>query len=65
MKKKKNDLFWNAIIKNYWIRTFYNDRKKFFIVTKVNFKSYENTRETVLNSLKDLQVDYLDMVLLH
>lgn len=54
MKIKKNDLFKNAIIKNYWIRTFYNDRKKFFIVTKVNFKSYENTRETVLNSLKDL-----------
>ena len=31
----------------------------------MNFKSYENTRETVLNSLKKLQVDYLDMVLLH
>ena len=41
------------------------DRKELFIVTKVNFKSYENTRETVLNSLKNLQVDYLDMVLLH
>ena len=40
------------------------DRKELFIVTKVNFKSYENTRETVLNSLKNLQVDYLDMVLL-
>lgn len=65
MRIKKNDLFKNAIIKNYWIRTFCNDRKKFFIVTKVNFKSYENTKETVLNSLKDLQVDYLDMVLLH
>lgn len=41
------------------------DRKELFIVTKMNFKSYENTRETVLNSLKNLQVDYLDMVLLH
>ena len=41
------------------------DRKELFIVTKVNFKSYENTRETGLNSLKNLQVDYLDMVLLH
>ena len=25
------------------------DRKELFIVTKVNFKSYENTRETVVN----------------
>ena len=25
----------------------------------MNFKSYENTRETVLNSLKNLQTDYL------
>ena len=68
MKIKKNNLFWKAIIKNYCprvTRIFYNDRKELFIVTKVNFKSYENTRETVLNSLKNLQVDYLDMVLLH
>ena len=41
------------------------DRKELFIVTKVNFKSYENTRETVLNSLKNLNTDYLDLVLLH
>ncbi|MFR1112767.1 MAG: aldo/keto reductase [Blautia sp.] len=41
------------------------DRKELFIVTKVNFKSYENTRETVLNSLKYLNTDYLDLVLLH
>ena len=41
------------------------DRKELFLVTKVNFKSYENTRETVMASLKNLQTDYLDLVLLH
>ena len=41
------------------------DRKELFIVTKVNFKSYENTRETVETSLEKLKTDYLDLVLLH
>lgn len=41
------------------------DRKELFIVTKVNFKSYEHTRETVIESLEKLQTDYLDLVLLH
>ena len=41
------------------------DRKELFLVTKVNFRSYENTRETVLSSLENLQTDYLDLVLLH
>ncbi len=41
------------------------DRKELFLVTKVNFRSYENTRETVLSSLEKLQTDYLDLVLLH
>ena len=41
------------------------DRKELFIVTKVNFKSYENTRETVEASLEKLKTDYLDLVLLH
>lgn len=41
------------------------DRKELFIATKVNFKSYENTRETVLASIKKLGTDYLDLVLLH
>ena len=41
------------------------DRKELFIVTKVNFRSFENTRETVLSSLKKLRTDYLDLVLLH
>ncbi len=41
------------------------DRKELFIVTKVNFRSYENARETVLSSLEKLGTDYLDLVLLH
>ena len=41
------------------------DRNKLFIVTKVNFRSYENTRETVLSSLRKLSTDYIDIVLLH
>ncbi len=41
------------------------DRKELFIVTKVNFKSYEHTRETVENSLRMLKTDYLDLVFLH
>ena len=41
------------------------DRKELFLVTKVNFKSYDHTRETVECSLKLLGTDYLDLVLLH
>lgn len=41
------------------------DRHELFLVTKVNFKSYEHTRTTVENSLKLLRTDYLDLVLLH
>ena len=40
-------------------------RKELFLVTKVNYKSYENVRETVEQSLKNLQTDYLDLLLLH
>ncbi|MCO7138048.1 aldo/keto reductase [[Clostridium] leptum] len=40
-------------------------RKELFLVTKVNFLSYENVRETIEKSLKLLHTDYLDMVLLH
>lgn len=40
-------------------------REELFLVTKVNFRSYENARETVLQSLKKLQTSYLDLVLLH
>ena len=41
------------------------DRKKLFLVTKVNFKSYENAELTVLQSLENLQTDYIDLLLLH
>lgn len=40
-------------------------REELFIVTKVNFTNYENARESVLKSLQDLQVGYIDLVLLH
>lgn len=41
------------------------DRRELFIVTKVNFRSYENAREAVLSSLEKLKTDYVDLVLLH
>ncbi len=41
------------------------NREELFIVTKVNFKSYNNTRKSVIASLKNLKTDYLDLVLLH
>ena len=41
------------------------DRRDLFLVTKVNYKSYSHTRETVENSLRLLGTDYLDLVLLH
>ena len=41
------------------------DRKKLFLVTKVNFKSYENAEQAVMQSLSNLQTDYIDLLLLH
>ena len=41
------------------------DRKDLFLVTKVNFKSYENTEQAVIKSLANLQTDYIDLLLLH
>lgn len=41
------------------------DRRALFLVIKVNFKSYENTEQSVMRSLQDLQTDYLDLLLLH
>lgn len=40
-------------------------REDLFLVTKVNFRSYENTRATVEASLEKLKTNYLDLVLLH
>ena len=41
------------------------DRRELFLVTKVNFKSYENADQTVMQSPENLQTDYLDLLLLH
>ena len=41
------------------------DRKELFLITKVNFKSYENAEQTVMQSLTNLQTDYIDLLLLH
>ena len=41
------------------------DRKELFLVTKVNFKSYENAEQAVMQSLENLQTGYLDLMLLH
>ena len=41
------------------------DRRELFLVTKVNFKSYEHAEQTVMQSLENLQTDYLDLLLLH
>lgn len=42
-------------------------REELFITTKVWISNYgyDKTRESVLNSMKKLKVDYLDLVLLH
>lgn len=41
------------------------DRRELFVVTKVNFKSYENAEKAVTQSLANLQADYIDLLLLH
>lgn len=41
------------------------DRNELFLVTKVNFRSYEDAKATVTASLEKLQTDYLNLVLLH
>jgi 2,5-diketo-D-gluconate reductase A len=41
------------------------DRAELFLVTKVNFKSYENAEQTITQSLANLQTDYIDLLLLH
>ena len=41
------------------------NREELFLVTKVNFKSYETAEQTVLQSLSNLQTDYINLLLLH
>ena len=38
------------------------DRWELFLVTKVNFKSYEHAEQTVMQSPENLQTDYLDLL---
>ncbi len=40
-------------------------REELFITTKVWFRNYEHTRDSVEESLRKLQTEYLDLVLLH
>lgn len=40
-------------------------REELFLVTKVNFRSYENTRAAVEASMEKLKTNYFDLVLLH
>lgn len=40
-------------------------REELFITTKVWFRNYGNTRVSVEESMRKLQTDYLDLVLLH
>ena len=47
------------------IRASGTDRRELFLVTKVNFKSYEHAEQTVMQSLENLGTDYLDLLLLH
>ena len=41
------------------------DRRELFLVTKVNFKSYEKAEQTVMQSLAALQTNSIDLLLLH
>jgi len=40
-------------------------REDLFIVTKVWFRNFDKAYESIIRSMKDLGVDYLDLVLLH
>ena len=47
------------------VRTSGIPRKDLFLVTKVNFPSYEHAGDAVARSLSALQTDYIDLLLLH
>ncbi len=47
------------------VRTSGIPRKDLFLVTKVNFPSYEHAGDAVARSLAALQTDYIDLLLLH
>ncbi|MBP3254207.1 MAG: aldo/keto reductase [Bacteroidales bacterium] len=55
-----NEAFIGKALKNSDVK-----REDLFLVTKVWFKKYEDAYNSVLQSMKDLQTDYLDLVLLH
>ena len=40
-------------------------REELFLAAKVNFKSYEHAEQTVMQSMNNLQTDYIDLLLLH
>lgn len=41
------------------------DRSELFIVTKINFTSFEHPHETIENSFRNLGTDYIDLMLIH
>lgn len=41
------------------------DRGALFLATKVNFRSYEHAEQAVMQSLRALRTDYIDLLLLH
>lgn len=55
------------VVRGFAVHVFHGGlgRGELFLVTKVNFRSYEHAEQTVMQSLANLQTDYLDLLLLH